>query len=299
MATNPFKQHINIWKLKCKALYGALAVFEEYFSNLTDNISCYEISSKTVESQPDDIWYIEAYLEEEPDVSVIKEHLCNMMPEWEFSSEIELSKLDDIDWVKKVQENFSPLPVGGFFITNPQNAHLCPDLLQKIIIEASRAFGTGEHQTTQGCIEAMESVRERGFSRILDLGTGTGILAIAAKKLWPTAYVVGSDIEEVSVEIARDHARINDVDIEFLLCDGPPRFEYKIDLIVSNILATPLINMAADFKAIMSSGGVAILSGFLDYQSDLVLKAYEDNGFVLKNWLNKNGWITAVMELSL
>ncbi|MBP7190519.1 MAG: 50S ribosomal protein L11 methyltransferase [Rickettsiaceae bacterium] len=299
MATNPFKQHINIWKLKCKAEYYMLSAFEEILSNLTDNISCYELFSRTVESEPSDIWSIEAYLENKPDLSIMRDILQKALPEWKFANEIELSKLEDIDWVKRVQENFTPLSIGSFFITNPENAHLCPSSFFKIIIEASRAFGTGEHQTTQGCIEAMQSLRGVEFSRILDLGTGTGILALVAKMLWRDAMVVGSDIEEISVEIAKSHARVNDIDAEFVLFDGVPVFDQKVDLIVSNILAIPLINMAPDFSSIITEGGIVILSGFLDYQSDAVISAYQNNGFELKNILNKNGWITAVMECQI
>lgn len=307
--TNPFKQPTNIWKLELVTPYFMLPIFEEYFANFTDNISCYEISSKTVESADDDIWCFEAYLPEKPDLDKIckalQKIIFNANNEWDYSDSIKVTNLEDIDWVKKVQENFAPINLGSFFITNPVNSHLCPQNMQKIIIDASQAFGTGEHSTTQGCIEAMESLRNKDFKEIFDIGTGSGILAIVAAKIWPNANVTGSDIEELSVKIAKHHAAINNVQIRSILADGiflisdknnDEGFTKSANLIISNILAVPLINMASDFTNIIAEDGFLILSGFLDYQLPDVLDSYIKNGFSQLSIINKKGWITLIMQ---
>lgn len=303
--TNPFKQPTNIWKLELVTSYFMIPIFEEYFANFTDNVSCHEISSKTVESSDDDIWCFEAYLEEKPDLEKTRKTLKNILSNWEYSDSLKVTNLENIDWVKKVQENFVPINLGSFFITNPVNSHLCPEDMQKIIIDASQAFGTGEHSTTQGCIEAMEFLQNQKFEEIFDIGTGSGILAIVASKIWPDASVTASDIEELSVKIAKQHADINDVKIKSILADGifllngenkDEDFCNTADLIISNILAMPLINMAGDFKNIISEGGFLILSGFLDYQLPAVLDAYIKNGFTPLNIINRKNWITLIAK---
>ncbi len=305
--TNPFKQPSNIWKLELITRYSMIPIFEEYFSNFTDNISYNELSSKTVESKDDDIWSFEAYMEEKPDIIKIKDELQKFIlldnTEWEYQDSLKINRLEEVDWVKKVQENFVPIIVGRFFITNRVNENLCPDDMTKIVIDASMAFGTGEHYTTQGCLEAMELLSVEAFCDIYDIGTGSGILAIIAAKMWKDSLVVASDIEELSVEIAKRHALINDVKITTVLADGlevidnnDKSFSKKADLIISNILAVPLINMASSFKNNIKENGFLILSGFLDYQLPSVLEAYIKNGFTPLNIINKNCWITLVMQ---
>src|ERR1700677_1101986 len=149
-----------------------------------------------------------------------------------------------------------------------------PDNMIPVIMESSRAFGTGEHNTTKGCVEAMEAISDMNITSVMDVGTGTGILAIAASKIWPSAEVIGSDIDEVAVKVAEEHAKINNADIELKVADGIPSYSGKVDLIVSNILKEPLIELVGKFHEALSERGVVILSGFLDYQSDEVLEAY-------------------------
>ena len=137
--TNPFKQSKDIWKISFPFRYINLNILELYFEEITDNIASYEISSKTVESNPDDIWRFEAYLEKEIDLAELTKNLLQLLPNWEFSKEISIQKLDDIDWVKKVQENFTPIYTKKFCITNLHHNELKKDNLEKIFIEASSA----------------------------------------------------------------------------------------------------------------------------------------------------------------
>jgi ribosomal protein L11 methyltransferase len=143
----------------------------------------------------------------------------------------------------------------------------------------------------------MESISHQNINSVMDVGTGTGILAIAAAKIWNKAKVSGSDIEEVAIEVSKQHAFANEVDIDFKIANGLPENTEKVDLIVSNILKAPLIDMAEDFSKNINRGGAIILSGFLDYQSQDVQDAYLKAGFKEPYVINKENWITLILKI--
>jgi ribosomal protein L11 methyltransferase len=162
-------------------------------------------------------------------------------------------------------------------------------------IDASLAFGTGQHATTSGCLEALDKLERDGnrFANVADIGTGTGLLAFAALALWPEAKCIASDIDPVAVEVAQDNAAINRVKLghgsgQLLLAvaDGlnSPLLSARapFDLIVANILAGPLIELARDFAGSLAPGGTVMLAGLLDTQSDAVVSAYEALGLKLR-----------------
>jgi ribosomal protein L11 methyltransferase len=161
-------------------------------------------------------------------------------------------------------------------------------------IDASLAFGTGQHATTSGCLEAMDKLQREGarFTNVADIGTGTGLLAFAALALWPEAKCVATDIDDIAIEVARDNAAVNKVKLghgpsELLLAvaDGmdSPLLAARapFDLIVANILAGPLIALAPDFAKALASGGAIILAGLLESQADAAIAAYEQRGLSL------------------
>jgi ribosomal protein L11 methyltransferase len=161
-------------------------------------------------------------------------------------------------------------------------------------IDAGLAFGTGQHATTSGCLDALDRLQREGarFSNIADIGTGTGLLAFAALALWPEAKCIATDIDSVAVDVALENAAINRVKLghgagELLLAvaDGmdSPMLSARapFDLIVANILAGPLIELAPDFAKALSPGGTIVLAGLLDTQADGVIAAYEKLGFTL------------------
>lgn len=295
--TNPFKQPEALWKIELPCLFSMLPLFEEYFSEITDTVSSYELESRTVESMPDDLWCFEAYFESEPDTNHLRTELTKLAADkWTYSDKLTVSRVENIDWVAQMHEAFQPLSVGRFFVTNPSHAPLCPEGMELLIMESSRAFGTGEHNTTKGCIEAMEAISHMDIGSVADIGTGTGILAIAAAKIWSGAKVSGSDIEDIAIEVSKQHAFSNEVEVQFEVAAGIPRGGEKVDLIVSNILKAPLIELAEDFAKALVNGGVVILSGFLDYQSQEVLDAYAKAGFKEPFIINKEGWITLTLK---
>jgi ribosomal protein L11 methyltransferase len=158
-------------------------------------------------------------------------------------------------------------------------------------IDAGLAFGTGQHATTGGCLEALDRLESGGgrFTNIADIGTGTGLLAFAALALWPEAKCIATDIDPVAVEVARENAAINCVQpghdagqLLLAVADGmdSPMLAARapFDLIIANILAGPLIELAADFAKALMPGGVVILAGLLDTQAASVASAYESHG---------------------
>jgi ribosomal protein L11 methyltransferase len=158
-------------------------------------------------------------------------------------------------------------------------------------IDASLAFGTGQHATTSGCLAALDCLEVAGkrFENAADIGTGTGLLAFAALALWPKARCIATDIDPVAIDVARDNAAINKVrlghgDGELLLgvADGMDSAlltaRAPFDLIVANILAGPLIELAPDFAKALAPGGTVVLAGLLDTQADGVIAAYEKQG---------------------
>lgn len=293
-----------IWKVKYIATYADLENLELFFSNFTDDTSSYEIESSTVDSKPDDLWCIEGYFSSKPSLELINTKLSEFISQHDMrpqKQELVLESLEDIDWVQRIHDNFKPIYLGSFVITNLTCQKECDKGFQKIIIEASRAFGTGEHQTTKGCISAMEELKSISPNAILDVGTGTGILAIAAKQLWPDSYILGTDIDSIAIDIAKYHSDLNNTEIDFDICDGMPNIKdkyQKVDLVISNILSTPLINLAEEFANILSDKGYIILSGFLDYQLPDVLKAYIAVGCTPISIINNDKWITLSLKLA-
>ncbi len=217
--------------------------------------------------------------------------------------DFEVERIDpDTDWVARSLEGLPPVNAGGFFIHAGHNAHQVPPDVIPVHIEAAQAFGTGHHETTAGCLEAIYGVlKDRRPARILDVGTGTGVLAIAmAKRLRQT--VVASDIDPVAVKTARDNAALNGVSqwIRAVRAEGLQSDEIArngpYDLIVANILAGPLAELAPSISRAASDGAAVILSGILTTQAPDVLRAYAGENLVLNRRILLNEWSTLVLE---
>ena len=241
------------------------------------------VADEPDESRPDE-WVIHAYFERPPEAEDLA--LLRTLGK----GEPRVEELGEADWVTMSQRGLEPIRAGRFFVHTPTHA---PDANAiNFEIDAGLAFGTGQHATTSGCLAALDRMERAGerFTTIADVGTGTGILAFAALKLWPGARCIATDIDPVAVDVARDNAAINGVKLghgpgELLLAvaDGMEsellvaRAPYE--LIIANILAAPLIALAPTFaKALLRSGSLA-LAGLLDSQAEAVIAAYEENGF--------------------
>jgi ribosomal protein L11 methyltransferase len=193
---------------------------------------------------------------------------------------VAVEPLPDQDWIKLSQEGLPPVRAGRFFIYGAHDAGAVPPGVIPMKIEAGMAFGTGHHETTALCLAILSGLaRHRAPVNVLDLGCGTGLLAIGAAKLW-RRRVLASDIDPVAVEIARDNARINGVVplVAAVTADGLAHpvlaSAAPYDLIVANILAGPLTRLAPGVAHALAPGGMLVLSGLLHNQENLVLGFY-------------------------
>ena len=194
-------------------------------------------------------------------------------------------ELPDIDWVAENQRSFKPLAVGPFWIHPSHARDGIPAGLLPIEIDAGMAFGTGTHATTRGCLELLASLHPQDVSMAVDVGCGSGILAIALAKLFCTP-ILGGDNDEQAVLVARENAERNGVWCEFYVSIGlqAPELARHVpyDLIVANILAGPLIELSESFAAAVRPGGRVLLSGLLVEQADMILSTYKRRGFTLE-----------------
>jgi ribosomal protein L11 methyltransferase len=205
------------------------------------------------------------------------------------------------DWLAENQLSFPPLWVGRFFIYGSHYPGNVPAGMTGIAVDAAIAFGTGEHPSTRACLMALDRLaRRRRFRRPLDVGTGTGILAIAAAKLLHS-NVLGTDIDPDAVGIARQNVARNGVKrlVQIRKARGyrdRAMRKSRYDLILSNILARPLAEMARDLAQSLAPGGRAVLSGLLPRQEPIVLVPHRGCGIVLDERLVIDGWSTLVMH---
>ena len=245
------------------------------------------VADEPDEKKPDQ-WLIHAYFDHQPkgDEIAIVTGLGSGPPQ--------IEKLGEQDWVTMSQTGLQPIRAGRFTVHTPTY----PPEPGRINfeIDAGLAFGTGQHATTSGCLAALDKLqRARAeFRNIADIGTGTGLLAFAALSLWPGAKCIATDIDPVAVEVGRENAAINGVKLghgagELLLAvaDGmdSPMLAARapFDLIIANILAGPLIELAPNFAQALKSGGAIILAGLLDTQVGAVIGAYEAEGLALQD----------------
>jgi len=216
--------------------------------------------------------------------------------------QIDVAKLQDENWVERVQNAFEPFEIGRFWIHGSHIEEAPPAGLVPIQLDAGLAFGSGEHPTTEGCLRAVDDIaRGRRFSRVLDMGCGAGLLAIAAAKCWP-AQCLAVDNDAVAVDVARENARINRISDRFtgLVSEGyaHPRIRARgpYDLILSNILANPLCEMAKDLAGHLAPGGIAVLAGLLDRQVPDVLASHQAYGVFIRRKIRIKPWTILVMS---
>ena len=222
-------------------------------------------------------WRLDAYFEAEPDAVAIAA-LRDLVPSaWESAPLVE--QLGDEDWVTLSQAGLEPIREGRFVVHTAANPAQAPPGGRAFLIDAGRAFGTGHHATTAGCLAMLEALAGQPVERAIDIGTGTGLLAFAARELWPGAQVVATDIDPAAVEVARANAAANGVErVEWVIADGAlheaitARAPY--DLVIANVLAGPLISMAPELAALAAPGATLVLAGLLDTQAGEVVAAY-------------------------
>jgi ribosomal protein L11 methyltransferase len=271
----------------CNRAQGeAMAYSAELFTDSADPPVL--VADEPDESKPDE-WLIHAYFEHAPtanELEVLREL---------GSGEPRIEELGEADWVTMSQSGLQPIRAGRFYVHTPMYRNVPPGTVP-FEIDASLAFGTGQHATTAGCLEALDRLEREGarFANIADIGSGTGLLAFAALALWPEGKCIATDIDTVAVDVARDNAAINRVrvghgagELLFGVADGmdSPLLAARapFDLIIANILAGPLIELADDFVKSLAPGGTVVLAGLLDTQAAAVAESYEKLGLTVRS----------------
>jgi len=271
--------------VRCSRAQGEAVASTEPFAGSDDPPVL--VADEPDPSKPDE-WVIHAYFDHHPNAGEIAT-LIGLG-----SGPPEIEKLGEQDWVTMSQAGLQPIRAGRFTVHTPTYPPE-PDRIN-FEIDAGLAFGTGQHATTAGCLEALDRLERDGgrFRNIADIGTGTGLLAFAALALWPQAKCIATDIDPVAVEVSRENAAINGVTLghgagELLLAEADgmdsPLLSARapFDLIIANILAGPLIELAPGFASALALGGTVILAGLLASQADSVVAAYELHGLALQN----------------
>jgi ribosomal protein L11 methyltransferase len=251
--------------------------------------------------RPDGRWDVSVHFAEPPDQASIRE-LVALAAGDDAAQGITFDTVQAKDWVKASLEDLIPVPAGRFIVHGRHDRARVPANKLGIEIEAALAFGTGHHGTTRGCLLLLDQVlRSYQPRRVLDLGSGTGVLAIAAAKA-QRRRVLASDIDPVSVAVARDNARLNGVGflVEAICATGfsAPQFASRgpFDLVLANILANPLKQMATPMAAHLAPSALVILSGLLPQQARGVIASYRGRGLILRRQLLIDGWSSLLMQ---
>ena len=247
------------------------------------------------EDEARDVWRIDAFPNDEDEAAALRAHLAGYG-----DLKVTSDKLADADWLAMALSGLPPVRAGRFFVYGVHDRGRAPSNAVNLRIEAGAAFGTGHHGTTVGCLLAYDQLLKRhGFGRVLDVGAGTGVLAIAAARTG-SRRAVGTDIDRVSVRIARENAKVNAAPARFVHANGLAHRAVAVDapydLVFANILARPLVRLSRDIAVALKPGGIAILSGLLRSQARTVLAAYLSKGFRLERRLGRDAWMTLVLR---
>ena len=251
--------------------------------------------------RPDARWDVTVHFADPPDQALVRQLVTNAAGR-DAAQTIAFDTVEAKDWVKASLEDLIPVPAGRFIVHGQHDRdRVAPNKLG-IEIEAALAFGTGHHGTTRGCLLLLDHVlKAYQPRRVLDLGTGTGVLAIAAAKALH-ATVLASDIDPLSVKVARENARLNASGhlVQAIHATGfsAPQFAQfgPFDLVLANILANPLRQMATEMARHLAPSALVILSGLLTPQAASVIAAYRARGLMPVRHLRIDGWSSLLLR---
>jgi ribosomal protein L11 methyltransferase len=246
-------------------------------------------------------WNVTMHFSDAPDQDAIRK-LIGEVSGGKAASDIAFDMLEPTDWVKATLEHLVPVRAGRFVVHGRHDRARVPKNKIGIEIEAALAFGTGHHGTTRGCLLLLDHVLKNWRPRrVLDVGTGSGVLAIAAAKAL-RIKVLASDIDPLAVATARDNARLNGAgDLVDAICAtgfSAPQFAERgpFDLVLANILANPLRLMATPMARHLARSAAVILSGLLPHQAQAVIAAYRGRGLVLERHIQLEGWSSLLLR---
>lgn len=268
-------------------------VFEEVLSEMAAAVLTVMIEKGENKGK----WELQAIFEGKPDERMLDFLIGQAAQQVNIEKPIvKVFPMENKNWLLECYQSFKPLSIGKYYIYGSHVEEQVPSGMIPLQIDAATAFGTGEHQTTHGCLTALN---ELDFvpEKVIDVGCGSGILSMAYAKTFKKK-VDAVDIDPESVRVATENAKINGLSnlMTVWLSNGYQDVKETYDLVLCNILARPLMDMASDLKSHLNKGGIAILSGFLNRQERWVLKAHTDIGFKFIKRYRVNGWSTLVIQ---
>jgi ribosomal protein L11 methyltransferase len=253
-------------------------------------------------------WRVEIFFATQPDSEFLTAVLSRMgLGDWPH----ELAPVEDKDWVSESQKLLAPVEAGRFFVYGSHDADKAKADAINLQIDAGQAFGTGKHETTAACLEVLDQLADDIRPKtMLDLGTGSGVLALAGQKVWPKMRIIASDIDPIAIEVTAENITVNDgisrqvgsglpgmaVVVAPGLDDPAFKDEKPFDLITANILAGPLVDLAPDIVDALAKSGTLVLSGLLVTQEKEVLEPYLARGLVSLGRVEKGEWLALVLR---
>lgn len=269
-------------------------------SYLAESLDANETACAAFEGD-DGQWQVAIHFRLPPDEAEVRE-LVRLSAGDDAAAALTFAPVAAADWVAQSLEGLKPVPAGRFIVHGAHDRGRVRSNALGIEIEAALAFGTGHHGTTRGCLMALDDLaRRHHFRRVLDIGTGSGVLAFAAAKRLRT-HVVASDIDPIAVTAARGNARLNRVaPLMTLICAAGAQTraitaQGPYDLIFANILLPPLMRMARPLSRLAAPGARIILSGLLPSHANAALAAYRAQGLTLEKRFPLDGWMTLVLR---
>jgi len=287
------------WKLTARGPRERVEAALALQGQIDDWDPAFVVGAREAAETPEE-WLLEAWLPRRPtrrDRMRLEKLFAGRAPS------ITLERLTETDWVSASQKHTPPVRVGPFRVRTPDYPAEPEPGVREFVVPAAQAFGTGQHETTAGCLELLSIMHARGLRprNIADIGTGTGLLAFAAHALWPRARATASDVDPLCAAAVHDNAVRNAVplgnrrgELAFAVADGmdgdllEARAPY--DLLIANILAAPLIELAYDFAASVAPRGSVLLAGLLSEQERAVRAAYLHAGFRPRARLVRGDW---------
>jgi len=288
------------WKVVARAPKAAVHTALLAHDEIEDWDSEIVVSGHEAAEELPDEWVLEAWLPRRP-TKVDRNALAGLFAG--AKPELVTEKVPQADWVTESQRGVEPIRAGRFYVHTPDHPPSDRPGIVNLEIPASQAFGTGQHATTAGCLALLSAMKRRGLvaRTVADIGTGTGLLAFAALRLWPQAHAVASDIDPVCGPVVAENAARNRIRIgarpgqlaiavaagmdDRLLRECGP-----YDLLIANILAGPLVELAPDFADAVSPRGNLLLAGLLTTQERAVRAAYRAAGFAFVNRIVVGDW---------
>ncbi|MFO1242352.1 MAG: 50S ribosomal protein L11 methyltransferase [Rickettsiales bacterium] len=294
---NPFQQPKQLHEMRFIVHANIMPWIEQAFSDDALSTASYELDEDKAE------WRLSFFYETLPAKSEVVSRLA--LIETLANAKIEAPEIlpvEEKNWVEETQKYFPPLDIGNFLIVGSHYKDLRKVGKTRLLIDAGAAFGTGEHGTTWGCMEAIDFVMKRGhIHNVLDMGCGTAILGLGVAKRY-RVKTLAVDIDPIAIRVANFNITRNGArgHIRAVVGDGylSPWVDRQgpYDLIIANILAKPLVKMAPQLNKHLKQGGYAILSGLLDWQANMVLHAHRQQGLSLARHTVRNGWSTLVIK---